>query len=84
MSRSVSWQPFCNSVITFLYVCFKMSIEHLYGGSVTDIYFISHEEEMLLFGKSDHIFNALPALDLTYHTATKILGCLTATWENKA
>lgn len=28
-------------------------------------YFISHEEEMLLFSKSDHIFNALPALDLT-------------------
>lgn len=31
-------------------------------------YFISHEEKMLFFNKSDHIFNALPALDLTYHT----------------
>lgn len=31
-------------------------------------YFISHEEETLLFSKSDHFFNALPALDLTYHT----------------
>lgn len=30
-------------------------------------YFISHEEEVLLFCKSDHIFNALLALDLTYH-----------------
>ncbi len=31
-------------------------------------YFVSHEEETLLFSKSDHIFNALSALDLTYHT----------------
>lgn len=30
-------------------------------------YFISQEEEMLLFSKSDHFFNALSALDLTYH-----------------
>ena len=31
-------------------------------------YFISHEEEMLLFSKSDHIFNALSALHLTCNT----------------
>lgn len=28
-------------------------------------YFISHEEETLLFRKSDYIFDTLPALDLT-------------------
>lgn len=37
-------------------------------------YFIGHEEEMLLFSKSDHFFNALSALDLTYRTEqTRVL-----------
>lgn len=37
------------------------------------IHLISHEEEMLLFSKSDYIFNTLPALDLTFNEKQKIM-----------
>lgn len=48
-------------------------------------HFIGHEEEMFLFSKSDHIFDALPALDLTCHTGQRVwkLGEVCEDRENK-
>lgn len=43
-------------------------------------YFISHEEEVLLFSKSDHFFNALSALDLTYHTGQPEFDHISQVW----